>query len=224
MQTNWNELTIGEIVTDLPQSTNVFRAAGIDFCCGGRQKLGTVIVAQGLSDDDIQNALNDLLERKPADANADFETMSAAELAAYITDTHHAYLWESLPDTRALLLTVLKAHGRSHPELYDIYKIYGELTRDLEPHMIREENELFPSLAERGDTVARKTLIHILEEEHQSIRKTLKALRHATNDYSVPGDACDNYARLYQRLTELEDDTMEHYHLEDDILFKKILS
>lgn len=222
--TNWSELSIGQIVDELPQASYIFRSAGIDFCCGGKQALGTVITAQGLSEDDIQAALDGLKERKPKQKDLDLEAMSPEDLASYIVSTHHAYLWDTLPRLRALLLTVLKAHGQQHPELYDIYKAYGELPQEMEPHLIREETELFPCLSEKDSSTDRKALIHILEEEHRATEETLKALRHASNDYSVPGDACENYKRLYQAFVELEKDTREHYHLEDDILFKKILA
>lgn len=48
MHRNWREQSIGEIVATFPLSSEVFRSAGIDFCCGGRRLLGDVIEEQGI--------------------------------------------------------------------------------------------------------------------------------------------------------------------------------
>lgn len=220
MQNNWNKRAVGEIVVSFPLSSEVFRSAGIDFCCGGKRLLGDVIEEQRLVDEKIYRALDDLAECAEAPAEP-FPDMSAERLVEYILTRHHSYLWKALPETHGLLTDVLKAHGGRHPELYDVYKLYGQLAHEMEPHLIREETELFPAVAngERENCLA---LVHILEEEHEAAGSLLKQLRHATNDYSVPCDGCDTFRELYRKLVELEGDTLQHYHLENNILFPKI--
>lgn len=224
MHKNWREQSIGEIVATFPLSSEVFRSAGIDFCCGGGRLLGDVIEEQGIVETNLYRALDNLAEHSESEEAAAFPEMSPEELVEHILIRHHAYLWETLPDIHARLITVLRAHGERHPELYDVYKLLSELTKEMEPHLIREESELFPSVLnqEANATQQRQTLVRILEEEHESTREVLHQLRHATNDYSLPSDGCDNFAELYKQLEALEKDTEEHYHLEDDLLFKKI--
>ena len=38
-QTDLNHLTVGEIVTNDFRTSAIFKNAGIDFCCGGKQTL-----------------------------------------------------------------------------------------------------------------------------------------------------------------------------------------
>ena len=45
-------LTIGKIVAEHPQASQIFGEFGIDFCCGGNRKLLDVIKEQGI--DEIQ--------------------------------------------------------------------------------------------------------------------------------------------------------------------------
>ena len=189
MQNKWHEHSVGNIVVNFPLSSAIFRAAGIDYCCGGGRLLGEVIKEQRLVDSNIYKALDELAARteKPAEP---FSEMSAERLVEFILTKHHSYLWGALPEAHELIVNVLKAHGRRHPELYDVYKLFGQLSHEMEPHLIREETEL----------------------------------RHATNDYSVPCDGCDTFRELYKKLTEIEEDTLQHYHLENNILFKKILA
>ena len=70
--------------------------------------------------------------------------MSAERLVEFILTKHHSYLWGALPEAHELIVNVLKAHGKRHPELYDVYKLFGQLSHEMEPHLIREETELFP--------------------------------------------------------------------------------
>lgn len=224
MEKNWREQSISEIVTTFPLSSEVFRSAGIDYCCGGQRLLGDVIEEEGIVETNLYRALDEMAQHSEPARSESFPEMKPEELVEHILIKHHAYLWEMLPEIHGRLITVLRAHGDRHPELYDVYKLLNELTRDMEPHLIREESELFPSVLnnETNATQERRTLVRILEDEHDTTTEVLKQLRHATNDYSVPSDACDNFAELYKELEDLEKDTKEHYHLEDDILFKKI--
>ena len=42
MQNKWHEHSVGNIVVNFPLSSAIFRAAGIDYCCGGGRLLGEV--------------------------------------------------------------------------------------------------------------------------------------------------------------------------------------
>ena len=47
-------------------------------------------------------------------------------------------------------------------------------------------------------------------------------MREATNDYTVPDDACPTYLKVYRLLPELERDLHQHIHLENNILLKGV--
>ena len=194
MQNKWHEHSVGNIVVNFPLSSAIFRAAGIDYCCGGGRLLGEVIKEQRLVDSNIYKALDELAARteKPAEP---FSEMSAERLVEFILTKHHSYLWGALPEAHELIVNVLKAHGRRHPELYDVYKLFGQLSHEMEPHLIREETELFPAIANSEAKEHCQALVHILEEEHEAAGTLLKKLRHATNDYSVPCDGCDTFLK-----------------------------
>lgn len=50
----------------------------------------------------------------------------------------------------------------------------------------------------------------------------LQELREVTNDWELPDNACGTYSLVYQRLADLEKDTYEHIHLENNVLFQEI--
>ena len=149
MNNTWNNQAIGAIVTHLPAAAELFKASGIDFCCGGHRLLGSVLDEQNLDAAEIGIRLDALAESaRQAAGRTDFTVMTPDELTSYIEDIHHAYLHENLPIIGEILGMVLKAHGRNHPELFKLHGLYGQLRTELEQHLIKEEELLFPLLNE----------------------------------------------------------------------------
>ena len=219
---NWQEQSIGSIVTKLPAAADLFKARGVDFCCGGHRLLGLVLREQNLDETEIAAKLDEIetAARQTAGRN-DFTTMQPSELTSYIEARHHTYLNEALPQLGEILGVVLKAHGRNHPELFKLYGLYGQLRTDLEQHLIKEETLLFPLLddGQAADSEAIR-LADEIKNEHEGAGQLLKAMRHLTNDYTVPDDACTTFVRLYNGLVEMESDIFQHIHLENNILLK----
>lgn len=93
MQNKWHEHSVGNIVVNFPLSSAIFRAAGIDYCCGGGRLLGEVIKEQRLVDSNIYKALDELaaVTEKPAEP---FSEMSAERLVEFILTKHTAICGE----------------------------------------------------------------------------------------------------------------------------------
>lgn len=216
--------TVGEIAASKPEALTVFQELGVDYCCGGKRPLIEALHEKRTSVDRFL-ALVDAREaaRKANAGRTDFTAMSSAVLSAYIEDTHHEYLRKALPEIGELLLRVLKAHGANHRELYDVYSLYGRLRADLEQHLVKEETLLFPALVQGGETAGEAArLASEIVSEHEAAGELLRALREATNDYTVPDDACPTYQKAYRELPKLERDLHQHIHLENNILLKGV--
>jgi regulator of cell morphogenesis and NO signaling len=218
MSNEWGTQPIGSIVAHLPAASEVFKRSGIDFCCGGSRILSEAIKEQGLNGSEVYEALDSELESAKNRSTADFTSMTPSELSSHIETKHHSYLREALPQISELLGSVLKAHGRNHPELFKVHGLFGTLRTDLEQHLIKEETILFPALSE-GDGLMRD-LSREIKEEHEGAGRILKELRSITNDYTVPADGCPTFRRLYRNMEEMEADLFEHIHLENNILLR----
>ena len=223
MEIRDRELTIGAVVAELPEAAGVFSKYGIDFCCGGHRSLSKVIEEQGLDQELILGELQELREaRKLNYQKAGFNQMSVSALTDYIEDTHHSYLREALPELAGLLVTILRVHGQNHRELFEVYKVYGTLKTELEQHLMKEENLLFPGMeAEAEDTETIQALAREIIEEHEGAGELLQKLRELTENYSIPSGVCDTFRRTYAMLEELEQDLHQHIHLENNILLKE---
>ncbi|NLE68534.1 MAG: DUF542 domain-containing protein, partial [Lentisphaerae bacterium] len=137
--------TVGGVAAATPDALPVFRALGIDYCCGGKRPLAEALAEKGLALSDF----SDMVQKRAAQAEAaarakDFPGMSPEVLSAYIEDTHHDYLRRALPRIEQLLAKVLRAHGANHRELFEVSGLFGRLKSDLEQHLVKEEVLLFP--------------------------------------------------------------------------------
>lgn len=221
--------SIGEIVSILPKASDVFKEYNIDFCCGGNRPLSEAIEEQKLNEHEVLTKLDEAYEEtRKFSKQADFRKMSRRELIDYIVNTHHAYLRKALPELSELTGTILRVHGPNHSDLFKVHKLFHNLKLELEQHLVKEEEILFPlikdydvnpshELFNRINTVMKET-----EDEHETAGGVLKELRKVTQEYKVPEDGCGTYCKTYDMLKELESDLFEHIHLENNILFKQL--
>lgn len=224
MKQNWQEKTIGGIVAKLPSAAEVFKANSIDFCCGGQRNLGSVIREQGLNAAKIEKSLDQAWTAWENSAGTtDFTSLTPAELTQYIESKHHSFLKEALPEAGETMGIVLKAHGRNHPELYQVHALFGRLRTDLEQHLIKEETMLFPMLNEPDPSEAQavEDLASQIRSEHEAAGMILKEMRQLTHNYMPPSDACPTFRRLLAELEDIESDLFQHIHLESNILLVK---
>lgn len=220
---------LGEIVSILPKASEIFKEYRIDFCCGGHRPLADAIQELNLNEEEVLGRLEAAFEdRIKYTEQTDFRKLTSKELIDYIVDTHHSYVLKSLPEISELLAKILRVHGVNHKELFQVHKLFHTLKTELEQHLIKEEQILFPIIKEY-ETYSTKALlkeaidtIKETEEEHEGAGDILKELRKITNDYTVPAGGCATYQKTFDKLKEFESDLFIHIHLENNILFQRL--
>jgi regulator of cell morphogenesis and NO signaling len=99
--------------------------------------------------------------------------------------------------------------------------------------MEKEELVLFPAIqrlfAERRIPVNVTPLpmnlhapMRVMEDEHTHAGDLIKKIRSLTNGYTPPSGACPTYRVTHKRLQEFDQDLMQHIHLENNVLFRKV--
>jgi regulator of cell morphogenesis and NO signaling len=217
---------VGDLVLAWPQAMRYLEAQGVDYCCGGHRTLREACEVAGRAPQDILAGLASL-EAPAAEAPAPGAWMNAslADLTAHIEVTHHAYLRRELPRLDTLLEKVLGAHGENHPELDDVFDLFQALASDLMPHLLKEEQILFPFIKqlEAGQPATAcfasvQSPIRVMESEHEAVGGLLVRLRATTGGYQVPADGCATFRALYDGLKAMEEDLHLHIYLENQIL------
>lgn len=220
--------SIGGIVAILPKAGEVFRGYNIDFCCGGNRLLAEAIKEQQLNEEEIMHKLEETYQdAQELVKKVNFCDMKSSELIEYIVTTHHGYLKRALPETGEMTAKILRAHGANHQELFKVHKLLNNLKTELEQHLIKEEELLFPLVKKHEANPSKQLIADInrviseTEEEHEGAGDILKELRKITGEYTVPADGCRTFELTYSMLQELEGDLFQHIHLENNILFRR---
>ena len=217
------ESKVGQIAAEHPLATRVFARHGIDFCCGGGKPLGQVCSERDLDTavvlTEIQNEL-----AAPDSTEVRWDQEPLGDLVEHILATYHKSLKEELPRLEAMTRKVVDVHGDKQPEkLPELLSVYLGLKAELEQHMAKEEQILFPMI-QNGQGAMTEGPISVMEHEHDSAGNALKRLRELTNGYEVPEEACNTWRALWHGLAALEESLHQHIHLENNILFPRALA
>jgi regulator of cell morphogenesis and NO signaling len=220
--------TVGDIVAADFRAAGVFEQFGIDFCCGGRRLLPDACRSATVDPADVIRALDALPPSGGSDDDA--ATWPLDALIGHIVTTHHGYVRTAMPLITRYLAKLEEVHGVRHPELTLMRQSFAKMRADLDQHMMKEEQVLFPYIAElaaRADdgqqapspfgTVANPILM--MEREHRAAADDLHTIRALSGGYSAPEDGCTTYAVCMAELARFENDLHRHVHLENNVLF-----
>jgi regulator of cell morphogenesis and NO signaling len=222
------EMTLGAIVTSHPSLARELERRKLDYCCGGAATLGQACREAGL---DALLVAAELSSSVGDEGPASWAHLDVDDLVAHLVETHHHYLWDELPRLQALLDTVVGVHGDRHPELHEIAASFRAIRADIESHLVKEEQVLFPAIRELASSTAVPTFgfgtignpISAMLRDHDELGSLLRDLRTSTNDYAVPDDGCASYRALFDGLAQLEADTHLHVHKENNVLFPRVV-
>ncbi len=220
--------TLADIVVANPAAARVFEVHAIDYCCHGQRPLEQACAEAGIDPAVVQGEIDRLAAGSP-DIGPVKEGIGA--LIEHIVSTHHRYLRRELPRLHELMCKVVNAHGDRHPEVHQVARTLQEVTDDLLPHLLKEERVLFPLAIELLGAVEPTSFhcgsvlnpIRMMNAEHDEVGDLLATLRHQTSVYTVPDDGCPTWRALYAGLAELESDVHTHVHLENNVLFPRIV-
>lgn len=224
---------INEFIAEDVRRTGVFEDLNIDSCCGGHRTLAVACAEKGIDPEAVlRRLLSYVPEDDPAAAVVGGMDGSLSEAVDHLLETHHNYLKEALPRLAALLDKVVDAHVARHPELSTVRELFGTLRADLEPHLVKQEQTLFPMILQMkssGETADSKietlhSMIHDLRAEHKQALSLFERIRATTKNFRMPEDGCESYRLLLTGLDELELDTLLHFQKKNEILFPKTLA
>lgn len=228
---NSGDISVGKLVSLDYRYAGVFTKYGIDFCCGGKVSLKSIIEKKKINESELKNALNAISpesETIPA-------KLSLSELIDVIIREHHDYLREAIPVLQEHLTKIVKVHGGNHTYLAELSTTFTELSEELISHLKKEESILFRVIkyveecarfSEKPRTNGYKSIQSVLGsylEEHEKAGEFLRKINQLTSNFTPPSDACTTFRVSYMELKEFEENTFKHVHLENNILFPKAI-
>lgn len=224
------DYSLGEVVTVYPAVVKKFNDMELDYCCGGNKSLELALKEKGVDVDKFVEDLNkEFKEFKFENSQyVDWREKSSEELISHIVETHHGETFRLLKEIDPLMVKVFRVHFSHDPELLmKVHSLFGKLKCELEEHLLKEENILFPLMIKYDkakDKEEKKEIeedIRIIVNEHEAAGDILKELAEVTDDYKVPEWGCISFKLLYDYLHDLEKDLFIHIHKENNILFPR---
>ena len=223
------QTTVGDIVRAQPSRSRIFEGLGIDYCCGGKKPLAEVCAAKGLDPATVVAMLT-ALDGIPETSSANPDAMSLSALCDHIVQVHHEYLREELPRLDFMTRKVAAVHGEHEPRLLEIRQVFTEFNAAMSSHTVEEETLIFPAIRELETTdratdkvSSLKASLEKLESEHDQAGAALVRLNELTDGYNPPEWACNTFRALYDGLSNLEKETHQHVHKENNVLFPRAL-
>ena len=226
--------TMKQIAVDWPAAIPVFEKHHLDFCWTGDKTLEVVAAEGGVL---LEIVLSDL-RLAVAEHETEQPDWNAAGLDAlmrHIVVQHHEYLRHELPLMERLIARLRAARSRTDAAtVVPLEKVFRFFKRELENHLRKEEEVLFPMIAQlEAASVAGVRLprysfgpianpIGIMEEEHDAERRELAKMLGLTGNCSASAEASTMYRTIFERLTTLDADMRRHVHLENHILFPRV--
>lgn len=218
-----SDVSVGSLAAEHPLATRVFARHEIDYCCGGGRPLGEACAEKGLDTEAVIDEIRKELETTDP-SKGRWDQAALGDLIDHILTTYHRSLDEELPRLQSMAEKVLDVHRDKDPErLPELLSVFLGLKSELEEHMVKEEQILFPMIRSGQGPMASGP-IAAMEHDHASVGAVLRRLQELTDGYEVPAGACDTWRALWHGLAALEEALHEHIHLENNILFPRALA
>lgn len=208
--------SLGDLARDIPGATRVFHAHKLDFCCGGRHSLAEAAAGRGLDATAIATELQRLAGQDSGET--DWRGAGTTNLIGHILTRYHAVHREQLPELIRLARRVEQVHGARPHCPNGLADALAAMQQELESHMQKEEQILFPLLG--AGTTAVGGPVAVMRFEHDQHGEALARLEALAQNFETPAGACNTWQALYRGLRQFREDLMQHIHLENNILFE----
>jgi regulator of cell morphogenesis and NO signaling len=219
------------------RTSSVFRKYGIDYCCAGKLSLQAACEIRRLDIGLVKKELIESVRKIEVSNSIDFKRWDIDFLADYIINVHHSYLNNSFPEIGDTLERLVASHKSMVPHFEDLLECFSTLRDDLLPHLDEEEKIIFPYIRQVAHAyenhepyaallvrTLRKPIENMIKHQHEQIAKHIHRLRELTNNYTPALKACITQKVSFAKLKELDNDLMQHIHLESNILFPKAVA
>lgn len=230
----FDTMTTGQIVAANYQHAALFKRYGIDFCCQGNIPFTEACQQAGV---DSRTLIRELEKEAPrAYFTVDFQSWPTDLLLDYILKFHHRRVRSEGALILELADKVFAAHGIRHPELRAIRQLVQESMTELENHLGKEEQVLFPAIYEMTEALARglrpvsfhcgtiKSPIAVMMAEHDTEGERWREIHRLTGGYTTPDDGCATWWLFMERTKLFEEGLHHHIHLENNIVFPRAIA
>lgn len=155
--------------------------------------------------------------------DAELATAPLRRIIDHILAVYHEPLRSLLPRIDIGAHTVARVHGGTGGPHAEVLDQFLALRMDLEMHMMKEEQILFPIILSGQGSMAGGP-IQVMETEHDTALEALDELSRLTGRYRPPPEACATWSALWRDLATLDRELRAHIALENEVLHPRALA
>ena len=144
--------TLGQLASQIPGATRLFREHQLDFCCGGQHTLEQACQQPGLNREQLLEALQALSQQPGSDQ--DWQATATPALIDHLLTRYHARHRQQFEELIRLASRVEQVHAASGDCPHGLTDFLHEMREALESHMMKEEQILFPMLLQGAGMMA----------------------------------------------------------------------
>lgn len=179
------------------------------------------------------------MNTKMNDASQSSETWNDKplnELMNHIVTAHHAFCRQEAARLSSLFKEVIGKHIKDYPELKRMEALFAAMAKELQMHLEKEEQTLFPYIARMEEAIKQnipvswpafgsvENPIRMMVLEHDQTGLELSEIRRLSKGYTPPSGAPESLAALYNSLRAFDLDMNEHINAEDHLLFPRAIA
>lgn len=232
--TDISRQTLAAMVAEDHRTARILEKYKLDYCCKGKRTLSQACEEGQLTLEDVVTELAALPAENKSLDKFRFAELSADLLTGHIILHHHLYTWQTMPQIEQHLYKVAFKHGSRYPYMVEVYSLFCKLRAEMSDHLLKEEKQLFPAIRRLelylndrsvgfGDMKVVEEWINGLESEHDEAGMLMHNIRELTRDYQIPEGACTTFRLALAELKEFEENLHQHVHLENHLLFPRVL-
>jgi regulator of cell morphogenesis and NO signaling len=233
-------MTLAELAIHIPASIEMFEKYNFNYYQNGSQKFKDACEEKGLVFSEIDAELNQLQKLSKTNTMLTLEDMSVDRLIDFINGQHHSneaevldFIEESIkklitnPNCDKALISILQKLDEKFTDFKDkLTKHCEKEDKILFPYMRKlcelRRDKIFTNTSQKNSFV--KKPIQLLEAEHVQASSVLKEIKEITQNFSIQANAPKEYQKLMEHLKEFEVEFHVHLHIENNILFPKVIA
>ena len=200
-----------------PGIAELLRSHGIARCFGENRPLRDILSERGLNvaEFDTQSTVLAANSRKGV-------PQATGTMIDYILSRYHQTHRTDLAELILLADKVETIHSDDPTAPKGLAACLAEIEAELESHMEKEEQILFPMMKSGGHPMIAHP-IAVMMAEHDSHGAQLARLEALTNNFTPPEHACGSWRALCNGVEALTANLVAHMHLENTLLFPRFL-
>lgn len=227
-------LPISEIVGRDYRKAKVLESFGVDIFGGGKKILEIVCQEKKINIAEVGHALKEI-ENDPISPSIDYNKWDINFLMDYIINIQHRYVAEIDPVIHEYMQKVAEVHAAKYFEVIEVTRSFIKISSELKQHLRKEEAILFPYIRKMAEAKrSRAALTHpsfgtvanyiqMLDREHNNITYEMKEIEFSSNNFTVPENAGSLFSMAYNQLKAFLEEQRLHIHLENNVLFPKVM-